>query len=123
MYFHIFSRITCIIIEHDNSKVKSIVFSDFIHFCPQEDDNVFVFTLQYFYNKIGNAQILFDSIYALAIILVPEKFSEEQMKSFLISLSSNLDNSRSDIKNIILFFYLQAFQNYSSFFDFYDHIY
>ena len=116
----IFSKIASFIIEHDNNKIRSIVFSDFIYFCPQEDDSAFISTLQYFYGKLGDIDILFDSLYALAIIFVPQRFSEELMSSFVIGLSSNLANARNDIKNIILFFLLQVFQNYLSFFDIYD---
>lgn len=59
-----FSQIKSIIDDDDNI-IKSIVFSDFIHFCPQEDDSIFISTFQYFNNKLDDDEIFFDSIFML----------------------------------------------------------
>lgn len=91
-------------------------------FVLKKIQNSFKFSFNYFNEgfKSENHEFLFASIYAFAIILNPQFFSEQQMNDFLEVFVSFITDIQDDCKNIIVFFFLQVIQNYSSFFNFFE---
>ncbi|KAK8895024.1 hypothetical protein M9Y10_023466 [Tritrichomonas musculus] len=104
-----------------NKTVASIVFSDFIRFCPQENPEFFFNIVEFYKQGIqsNHISVRLDSICGLSIIMTPQFIDIDSMKifydMFLNCLQDHYDNN--DIKARIAFALLQIFQNYYSIFD------
>ncbi|KAK8836066.1 hypothetical protein M9Y10_040021 [Tritrichomonas musculus] len=114
-----FNDIVSQISKEENHVIRSIIYSDFIHYCPQQDPGIFNFVFNYFNEglKKPNKEIQFDSIYGLSIILTPFYFNAESMNSFVLNFLNSNKDAQNEMKSIVVFFVLQAIQNYQSLFD------
>lgn len=108
--------------REENSTIRTIVFSDFIRHCPQQDTSFYNMLLQHFCEGIQNQdkKIQYDSIYGLAIILTSKFISSESVDSLFNNLLDRATEVSNEMKNMIVFFILQIVQNYSSFFGAFD---
>ena len=105
--------------REDNSTIMSIIYSDFVRYCPQKNQTLFKSLFVLFSEGIQNQnqKVQYDSIYGLAIILTPERFNAELMNALIDNLLNNLVGEiQIDMKNMIVFFMLQMIHNYSTFF-------
>ncbi|KAK8897325.1 hypothetical protein M9Y10_015267 [Tritrichomonas musculus] len=90
----------------ENSTIRTIVFSDFIRHCPQQDTSFYNMLLQYFCEVIQNQdkKIQYDSIYGLAIILTLKFISPESVDSLFNNLLDRVTEVPNEMRNMIVFF-------------------
>lgn len=100
--------------------LASIIFSDFIRFCPQENPELFTAIVEFFKQGIESdfIGIKLDAIFGLSSIISPKYINPDEMKVFVeMFINCNQGDNNDEIKSMIAFALLQIFQNYAADFD------
>lgn len=103
-----------------NKTVASIIYSDFIHFCPQENLDFFVNILDFLRQEVeqGSYSEKFESILGLSIIMTPNYIDIDLMRNFVdLFFACTQDDINNEVKTTVACALLQIFQNYSEVFD------
>ncbi|OHT10158.1 hypothetical protein TRFO_20617 [Tritrichomonas foetus] len=105
--------------QDTNTIISSLIFSDYIKYCPQSDPTFIGIALETFQQGLQHelSSVKCNSIYGIAMILMPNYINGEMTCSIVNSIINSPLKENQYTRIFILFLLLRVFQNYMEIFD------